>query len=70
MLQAEDAKDIGWLLYSTRETDVGALADEITDMIGYKIGLRWKNIPTGAKKQENLVKALIVESSAKQKWQV
>jgi hypothetical protein len=34
MLQAEDAKDIGWLLYSTRETDVGALADEITDMIG------------------------------------
>ena len=71
MLQAEDPKDIGWLLYSTREIDTGALADEITDMIGADIGLRWKNIPTGAKTtQDNMVKALIVESSARMKWKV
>ena len=70
MLQAEDAKDIGWLLYSTREMDTGALADKIMDMIGVDIGLRWENIPTGTRKQENIVKALVVEAPARKKWQV
>ena len=71
MLQAEDAKDIGWLLYSTREMDTGALVDEIVDIIGCNIGLRWKNIQNGTKtSKENMVKALIVETSAKNKWKV
>ena len=50
MLQVEDAVDVGWLLYSTREMDAGALADEISDYIGKKVGLRWKTINTGTKK--------------------
>ena len=50
MLQEEDAVETGWLLYSTREMDAGALADEITDVIGVNVGLRWKVISTGQKK--------------------
>ena len=70
MLQEEDGTDIGWLLYSTREMDEGALADEIIDTIGVNIGLRWKTIPTGARKiaSNNMVRALVVEVSARQKW--
>ena len=44
MLQVERTSSIGWLCYSTREMDAGALADEIEDQIGIKIGLRWKVI--------------------------
>ena len=70
MLQAEDAVEIGWLLYSTREMDAGALADEVIDAIGCNIGLRWKVISTGSKQisQDNMVRALAVECSAKLKW--
>ena len=70
MQQEEDGVEIGWLLYSTREMDTGALADEIIDSIGFYIGLRWKVISTGTKQlgQANMVRALAVECSAKIKW--
>jgi len=69
MLQVEDAADVGWLLYSTREMDAGALADEIGDAIGHNVGLRWKNINSGTKNAtgKSLVKALTIEVSAKKK---
>lgn len=50
MLQADDGTDIGCLLYSKREMDAGALADEISDIVGVHVGLRWKGINTGARK--------------------
>ena len=67
MLQKEDGVEIGWLLYSTRETNAGALADEIIDSLGFNIGLRWKVISTGTRQisQANMVQALAVECSAK-----
>ena len=70
MLQAEDGVEIGWLCYSTRAMDVGALADELQDVLGIQFGLCWKNINTGSRNinQTQQVKALIVEVSAKQKW--
>ena len=55
MLKAEDAKDVGWLLYSTLKMDTGVLANEIIDMIGIDIGLRWNNVPSRSRKQENMV---------------
>ena len=72
MLQAEDGTDIGWLLYSTRDMDAGALADELSDTIGVNVGLRYKGINTGTRNinPQNIVRALIVEASAQQKWQV
>lgn len=72
MLQAEDSTDIGWLLYSTQEMDSGALADEISDMIGINVGLRYKGINTGTRnvKNQNIVQALVVEASAQHKWEV
>ena len=71
MLQVEDSTEIGWLLYSTRSIDTGALADEISDHLGVNVGLRWKIINTGTKviKKDNMVRALlVVECSAKIKW--
>ena len=70
MLQVEDSSEIGWLLYSTREMDAGALADEIADMIGINVGLRWKTISTGAKNisEKTKVQALCIEVAAKEKW--
>ena len=47
MLQVEDGVDAGWLLYSTKEMDAGALADEISSYIGVQVGLQWKTINTG-----------------------
>ena len=72
MLQAEDGTDIGWLLYSTREMDAGALADELSEIIGIQVGLRFKGINTGTKtaQSHNIVKALVVETSARQMWEV
>ena len=66
----EDGVEIGWLLYSTREMDSGALADEIGAKIGVNIGLRWKVSNTGTQSinKENMVRALIVECSSKVKW--
>ena len=70
MLQVEDAKEIGWLLYSTREMDAGALADEISEVIGIQIGLRWMTIKTGAKKisDKTRTRALIIETANDNKW--
>ena len=70
MLQEEDGVEIGWLLYSTREMDAGALADEIIDATGCNIGLRWKVISTGTKQisKDNMIRALAVECSAKIMW--
>ena len=69
MLQEEDRTEMGWLLYSTREIDAGALADEIIDAIGLNVGLRWKVINTGSKSisNESKTRALAVEVSAKVK---
>ena len=64
MLQAESSTEIGWLLYSTREMDTGALADEIADELGLNIGLRWKVIATGGKgklSNDQKINALSVE---------
>ena len=70
MLQVDDAVDMGWLCYSTREMDAGALADEIMETINVPIGLRWKNINTGTRNTtaQNQTKALIVEVSSKNRW--
>ena len=64
MLQVEKTSPIGWLCYSTREMDAGALADEIHDILSCKVGLRWKAIPTGntrSKINDSKVNALEVE---------
>ena len=70
MLQVEDSAEVGWLLYSTREMDARALSDEIEDMIGIKVGLRWKTIATGVKNISDKTKAqaLCIEVSAPEKW--
>lgn len=49
MLQAEESTEIGWLGYSTREMDAGALADEILEIGKIHCGLRWKPIDNGEK---------------------
>jgi hypothetical protein len=49
MLQAESSSEVGWLLYSTRDLDQGALADEMSDILGFNLGLRWKVIDIGVR---------------------
>ena len=48
-LQCEDAICIGWLLWSLKSMDAVALADDILQMTGIHVGLRWMAIDTGAK---------------------
>lgn len=69
MVQAEDIDDVGWLLWSTREFDAGALADEMKEIFGFEVGLRWKNIDQGIRNipDEKQVKALTVELDATKK---
>jgi hypothetical protein len=72
MLQAESVSDIGWMLYSTKEMDAGALVDEIADLIGVQVGLRWKIIDTGAKgklPETQRIQALNVEVCSTQRWE-
>ena len=72
MLQAEDSSEIGWLLYTTREMDAGAMADEIADLVGIRVGLRWKVIDIGVKGKipdAQKVNALVVEVETKYKWE-
>ena len=72
ILQAEDPTEIGFLVYSTREMDAGALADDISETIGYAVGLKWKVINNGEKnlkKKSDNIKALIVETSARHRDQ-
>jgi hypothetical protein len=71
MLQVEDSTEIGWLLYSTKEMDAGALVDEISDLVGVKVGLRWKIIDVGAKgklPESQRIRALNVEVNSKYRW--
>jgi hypothetical protein len=73
MLQVEECSEIGWFLYSTKEMDAGALVDEIEDLVGVKLGLRWKVIDVGAKgklPETQQVRALCVEVNAKYRWDV
>jgi hypothetical protein len=49
MLQAKSSSEVGWLLYSTRDMDHGALADEMSDILGFNLGLRWKVIDIGVR---------------------
>lgn len=71
ILQAEDPTEVGFLLYSTREMDAGALADEISAAVGFPVGLRWKIIDSGKKgmKKSQLIKGLVVEVSASKKFE-
>ena len=50
--------------------DAGALADEISEAIGIKIGLRWMVIKTGAKKISEATKtrALSIEVANELQW--
>ena len=71
MLQVEEGSEVGWLLYSTREMDAGALSDEIEDILGFPVGLKWKVIDTGIRGKMNesqKVQALTVEVEAKYQW--
>jgi len=71
MLQTETSAEIGWLLYSTREMDAGALADEMADILGMQVGLRWKTIDIGLKGKipdAQKVMALMVEVDASIRW--
>ena len=73
MLQSESVVGIGWMLYSLKGMDAGALAEEIYDMYGIEIGLRWRVIDQGLKGKipnEQRVSALHVESSLEHKAQV
>ena len=72
MLQAEESSEVGWLLYTTRKMDAGAMADEIVDLVGIKVGLRWKVIDIGVKGKipdSQKVNALIVEVETKYQWE-
>jgi hypothetical protein len=71
MLQVEDSSEIGWLLYSTQEMDAGALVDEISELVGIQVGLRWKIIDIGAKgnlPESQRIRALNVEVNARNRW--
>lgn len=68
MVQAELVKEVGWFLFSTRDMDEGALADEMADEFEFEVGLRWKNIDTGVKgrlRDGQKVQALVVELDGK-----
>ena len=48
-LQCENAIFIGWLLWSLKSMDATTLADDILQMTGIPVGLRWMAIDTGAR---------------------
>jgi hypothetical protein len=69
-LQCEDAVFIGWLLWSLKSMDASALADDILNMTGINVGLRWMAINTGAKgkvEKKDKVFALHLEVARKDK---
>lgn len=49
MLQVEEKEVIGFLVYSTREMDASALADEIGIKLKIKVALTWRPIDNGNK---------------------
>ena len=70
MLQVESVVDIGWMLYSLRCMDAGALAEELFDTHGIEVGLRWKVIDQGLKGKipsDQRISALHVEASLAKK---
>ena len=71
MLQVENSSEIGFLVYSCREMDAGALADEMEEKFGFSVGLRWKTINTGKRNlpRNQQIKALIVEVDASHRHQ-
>ena len=72
MLQCESSSEIGWFLYSTQKMDSGALADEIADVMGVNVGLRWKMINLGTKgkvPEDKKVSTIAIEVDTKYKWQ-
>ena len=72
MLQVEESAEIGWLLYSTREMDAGALADEMSDILGMQVGLCWKVIDTvnkGKLSASQKVMSLTVEVEKSIRWE-
>jgi hypothetical protein len=72
MLQVENSSEIGWLLYSTKDMDAGALVDEIADLVGLQVGLRWKIIDVGAKgklPEAQRVHALNVDVDSNHRWE-
>lgn len=67
MVQEENVKEIGWMQFSTREIDRGALRDQIEAELEVDIGLKWKNIDIGARgkiREEDKVSAMHVECKA------
>ena len=71
MLQVDNSMEVGWLLYSTKPMDAGALADEIEDLTGVSVGLRWKIIDLAIKgniPEEKKVFALSVEVKTDDRW--
>ena len=48
-LQCEHSVFIGWLLWSLKTMDVNALTEDILQMTGIHVGLRWMAIDSGAK---------------------
>ena len=48
-LQCENAIFVGWLLWSLKSMDATILAEDILQMTGIPIGLRWMTIDTGAR---------------------
>jgi hypothetical protein len=72
MLQVENSSEIGWLLYSTKAMDAGALVDEIAELVGIQVGLRWKIIDVGAKgklPEAQRVHALNVDVDSNYRWE-
>jgi hypothetical protein len=70
-LQYDLTAEIGWLLYSTRETNTETLAQAIRDLTGVHCGLRWKTIDAGQQRKlnsNNQVQALHVEVPKKDRW--
>jgi hypothetical protein len=71
MLQVKNSSEIGWLLYLTKAMDTGALVDEIADLVGLQVGLRWKIIDVGAKgklPEAQRVHALNVDVDSNHRW--
>jgi hypothetical protein len=70
-LQYDLTAEIGWLLYSTRETNTETLAQSIFELTGVQCGLRWKTIDAGQQgklNKNNQVRALHVEVPKKDRW--
>ena len=69
-LQCEDSVFIGWLLWSLKTMDIDVLKEDILQMSGMAVGLRWMAIDTGAKGQVNKLDkifALHIEVARKDK---